>query len=99
MAGIGLDAEKDSKVLSFETKCREGEAQTLSLVVQGKKVTYRGPADMRSLLESRGENTLYANVRINGEVLNRRDFENIPIAEGDEIDILYFMGGGIVQPD
>ena len=44
--------------------------------------------DVRSLLESRGENSLYANVRINGDVLSRRDFENISLNDGDKIDSL-----------
>ncbi len=68
----------------------------LNLSVQGKKQAYSGPPDVRSLLEALGENSTYVNVRINGEVLDRRDFEKISLHEGDRIDFLYFMGGGIV---
>jgi sulfur carrier protein len=72
----------------------------IKLVVQGKPLHYAGARDVGSLLASRGENSLYVNVRINGEVLDRRDFENVPIQEGDRLDFLYFMGGGLfVQPD
>lgn len=66
----------------------------LNLVVQGKPLLYRGSADVRSLLESRGENTMYVNVRINDEVLGHRDFEKVALQEGDSIDFLYYMGGG-----
>ena len=41
-------------------------------------------------------------VQINGEFINREDFGNIAINEGDEVDFLYFMGGGqswILQPN
>ena len=69
-------------------------ASALNLTVQGRKETYCGPPDVRSLLESRGHNSVYVNVRINGLVSNRRDFENIPLSEGDRVDFLYFMGGG-----
>jgi sulfur carrier protein len=33
-------------------------------------------------------------VQINGEFIFREDFDNTPVNEGDEIDFLYFMGGG-----
>ncbi|MDR1811016.1 MAG: sulfur carrier protein ThiS [Prevotella sp.] len=33
-------------------------------------------------------------VQINGEFINREDFGNTAINEGDEVDFLYFMGGG-----
>lgn len=75
-------------------QAQQAEAKKLELVVQGRKLSYFGPPDIRSLLESQGENSVYANVRINGEILDRRDFENIPISDGDKIDFLYFMGGG-----
>ncbi len=70
---------------------------TLELVVQGKKIRYQGQADVRSLLEAQGAKSLYLNVRINGSVLKRRDFENIAIVDGDKIDFLYYMGGGLVR--
>ncbi len=69
-------------------------ASALHLVVQGRERVYHGPPDVRSLLEAIGENLSYANVRLNGTVLNRRDFENIPLQDGDRVDFLYFMGGG-----
>ena len=73
---------------------KQAEAKKLELVVQGRKLSYFGAPDIRSLLESQGENSLYANVRINGDITDRRDFENIPVNDGDKIDFLYFMGGG-----
>jgi sulfur carrier protein len=33
-------------------------------------------------------------VQLNGEFLERQDFETTELKEGDEIDFLYFMGGG-----
>jgi thiamine biosynthesis protein ThiS len=99
MAGHGPDSDQDRKMLSFDCHALHGSEKSsvcLKLVVQGKELDYQGPADMLSLLEFRGENTLYTNVRINGEVLNERDFKNIDLHDGDNIDILYFMGGGIV---
>lgn len=89
-----VNSEKDAEVLSFEDGACAGR-NGLDLVVQGKKLRYSGARDVRSLLESEGQNAVYANVRINGSVLIRRDFENIAIHDGDEIDFLYYMGGGL----
>ncbi|MDR3262660.1 MAG: sulfur carrier protein ThiS [Tannerella sp.] len=33
-------------------------------------------------------------VQINGEFIEREQFDEIAIQEGDEVDFLYFMGGG-----
>jgi sulfur carrier protein len=33
-------------------------------------------------------------VQLNGEFVNREDFDTTQIKEADEIDFLYFMGGG-----
>ncbi|MDR1882461.1 MAG: sulfur carrier protein ThiS [Prevotella sp.] len=33
-------------------------------------------------------------VQINGEFINREDFDATEINEGDSVDFLYFMGGG-----
>lgn len=87
------NSEKDGEMLS-SGKVTNEEMCCLNLVVQGKPLLYRGPADVRSLLESRGENTMYVNVRINDDVLGNRDFEKIVLQEGDSIDFLYYMGGG-----
>lgn len=89
------DKEKEGREpVAAGKQAHQAETKKLELVVQGRKLSYFGPPDIRSLLESQGENSLYANVRINGNITDRRDFENIPVNDGDEIDFLYFMGGG-----
>jgi sulfur carrier protein len=37
---------------------------------------------------------LYVTVELNGDIAERSDFETTPVAEGDTIEFLYFMGGG-----
>lgn len=34
-------------------------------------------------------------VQINGEILNREDFETTSLKDRDEVEFLYFMGGGM----
>lgn len=33
-------------------------------------------------------------VQLNGDILERSDFDSTFVAEGDEVEFLYFMGGG-----
>lgn len=66
----------------------------MNLTLQGKPFSYAGEPDIGSLLEALSESGSYVTVRHNGTILQRRDFENIPVADGDSIDVLYFMGGG-----
>lgn len=33
-------------------------------------------------------------VQLNGEFINRAEFEKIELKENDKIDFMYFMGGG-----
>jgi sulfur carrier protein len=37
---------------------------------------------------------LYVTVELNGDILDRPDYETTPVNEGDVIEFLYFMGGG-----
>lgn len=66
----------------------------MNLTVQGKPFTHIGEPNVRSVIEALNESATYVTVRHNGAILQRRDFENLPVADGDNIDILYFMGGG-----
>lgn len=33
-------------------------------------------------------------IQLNGQFVNRNDFESTQVSDGDEVDFLYFMGGG-----
>ena len=36
-------------------------------------------------------------VQINGEFVDRDDFASTQVNDGDEVDFLYFMGGGAID--
>ncbi len=36
-------------------------------------------------------------VQLNGEFVNRENYPSTSVNEGDEVDFLYFMGGGEAQ--
>ena len=33
-------------------------------------------------------------IQLNGQFVNREDFDSTKVSDGDELDLLYFMGGG-----
>ena len=46
------------------------------------------------LVENKVEQPDMVSVQLNGEFVERQNFPNVTIKENDEIDFLYFMGGG-----
>ena len=48
----------------------------------------------RLLEEKNVESPDMVSVQLNGAFLPKENYDNTPINEGDEVDFLYFMGGG-----
>ena len=44
--------------------------------------------------ENKVEQPEMVSVQVNGEFVSRDDFETFQVNDGDEVDFLYFMGGG-----
>ena len=38
-------------------------------------------------------------IQLNGEFVNRDEFDSTQVSDGDELDFLYFMGGGQETPN
>lgn len=69
----------------------------MKINVNGKKtIIPENPArTIESLLEELEiQQRPYVTVELNGEILERTDFETTPVNEHDVIEFLYFMGGG-----
>lgn len=49
---------------------------------------------MKLLVELNVEDPLYVTVELNGAIMERKNFAVISVKEGDEVEFLYFMGGG-----
>lgn len=47
------------------------------------------------LVENNVEMPEMVSVQLNGELVKREDFEDTSVKENDEVDFLYFMGGGL----
>ncbi len=69
----------------------------MKITVNGKETAIAENPDrtIDSLLEELDvSQRLYVTVELNGEILDRSAFESTPVAEGDAVEFLYFMGGG-----
>ncbi|NLI91503.1 MAG: sulfur carrier protein ThiS [Peptococcaceae bacterium] len=67
----------------------------MEITVNGKKETLEKELSVNELLQTLNvEMPQYVTVQINEELIDREDFENLIVVEGDEVEFLYFMGGG-----
>ena len=67
------------------------------ITINGKEtvISENPTRTVESLLEELDvSQRLYVTVELNGEILDKPAYQNIPVNEGDIIEFLYFMGGG-----
>lgn len=65
------------------------------ITVAGKKKEYEEGLTVKQLIEAEDvENPLYVTVTINDDFVKSGEVETREIHDGDEIEFLYFMGGG-----
>ena len=63
--------------------------------VNGENISLEKSLDISELLEAvKADQPEYVTVQLNGEFVERDDFPRTFVNEGDEIEFLYFMGGG-----
>ncbi len=67
----------------------------MQLTINGKEETVSDVVNITDLLKIRGiETPEMVSVELNNEILNRADFESTQLMENDQIEFLFFMGGG-----
>lgn len=68
----------------------------MKIRINGKEEAInKEPLSVTALLEiAKVEMPDMVSVQLNGEFVKRPDFEKTYLKEGDEVDFLYFMGGG-----
>ena len=67
----------------------------MQLIINGKEEKVPDALTVTDLLEIRSiETPEMVSVELNSEILNRVDFENTQLKENDQLEFLYFMGGG-----
>ncbi|MDR1666189.1 MAG: sulfur carrier protein ThiS [Bacteroidales bacterium] len=52
------------------------------------------PLSLTALIQANSATPEMVSVQLNGEFIPQEKFPDTDLREGDEVDILYFMGGG-----
>jgi len=69
----------------------------MKLNVNGEQIELRSELSVNELLtEQNVKMPDMVTVELNGQILKRTEFEDIKLNEGDNVEFLYFMGGGNV---
>jgi len=72
----------------------------MELVINGEKKTYRNGLSVSELLvEGKVEMPQYVSVQLNGAFLRRNEFDERTLRDGDQVEFLYYMGGGSAGGD
>lgn len=67
----------------------------MKIVVAGEEKNYEEGINIIKLIElEKVETPEYVTVSINDEFFDRKDFESYKLQDGDQVEFLYFMGGG-----
>jgi sulfur carrier protein len=67
---------------------------TLQLTVNGEPYAADGPLTVRALVERLGLGGGPVAVERNGEVVPRKEHATTEVADGDQIEVVHFVGGG-----
>ena len=69
----------------------------MNLVVNGKKIdTADGLTISKLLVEENVKMPEMVSVELNGKILKRSEFETTTLNDNDQVEFLYYMGGGSV---
>lgn len=67
----------------------------MKITVAGEKKEYEEGLTVSELIELEDvETPQYVTVSVNEEFVERASFDSFALKEGDEVEFLYFMGGG-----
>lgn len=67
----------------------------MKLIIQGQAKEYDDAATINTVIENeKVETPEYVTVSVNDELYDVSEFEKISLKDGDNIEFLYFMGGG-----
>jgi thiamine biosynthesis protein ThiS len=70
------------------------EGQTINVRLNGKDREIDSGLSVQALVESLDLNPKLIVVELNREILSRDCFSEIQVAEGDQVELVHFVGGG-----
>jgi len=70
-------------------------SDTITITVAGEQRSYpQGITGAQLIAAEQVETPQYVTIAYNEELLNSADFAEVALQEGDNVEFLYFMGGG-----
>ena len=70
------------------------EGQTIQVRLNGKDRESDSDLSVQELVESLDLNPKLIVVELNGEILSRDSFGEVQVSEGDQVELVHFVGGG-----
>lgn len=70
------------------------EGQTIQVRLNGKDREIDSDLSVQELVESLDLNPKLIVVELNGEILSRDSFGEVQVSEGDQVELVHFVGGG-----
>jgi thiamine biosynthesis protein ThiS len=67
----------------------------ISLQINGKPVELAQPTPLLAYLEQLGVNPRAVAVEHNGEIIERSAYESVTLRDGDQVEIVRMVGGGV----
>ena len=68
--------------------------------VNGKAQEVEGSVSIAELIKlNKVAQPSMVSIQLNGQFVNRDEFNSTKVSDGDELDFLYFMGGGSKTPN
>jgi thiamine biosynthesis protein ThiS len=66
----------------------------IAIVLNGEPRRIRGPGSLLDLLGQLGLDPRTVVVELNREIVRRERLGQVPLAEGDAVELVHFVGGG-----
>ena len=79
--------------------CSEGESRFrfVTLTINGEDREFSSPSTVASLLAELGLKSDRVAVELNRDLLPRDRWNDTPLNDGDKLEIVHFVGGGVCQ--
>ena len=72
----------------------EEEKPAIRVQLNGKERGIQAGLSVRELIESLDLNPALVVVELNREILSRSRYGDVPVGDGDQVELVHFVGGG-----
>mgnify|MGYP005841594021 CR=1 FL=1 len=80
--------------MTINAGAKGGGSVVLEILYNGQKKPVQEGQTVALLLRDLGANQQMVSVQYNGRVLRKEEYNSTFLQDGDEVKVLYFMGGG-----